>query len=161
MKHIKATLKIISLMICFCLLLTACLPSNSPAEADNSAHDSEAVLKADYAGEELLNGGKYQEYIAEDSEYTVKIAFNAEEVLSDVQFFSLGYDEDGNYQLAEILYTIEEITPDLPFVAGVVFYGDMTAYGISFNDIAGQRHNFAVSISGKDGALILNECDIV
>ena len=160
MKHIKATLKIISLMIFFCLLLTACLPSDPPTEADNSAHDSEAVLKADYACEELLNGGKYQEFIAEDSEYTVKMAFNAEEVLSDVQFFSLGYDEDGNYQVAEILYTLEEITPDMPFVAGVVFYGDMTAYGISFNDSSRQRHNYAVSISGRNGELILNECDI-
>lgn len=160
MKHSKPTFLIIILAICLCISLTACLASDPSAEAENSTKETEAVLKADYASEELLKGGKYQEFISEDSEYTVKMAFSSNEVLTDVQFSSLGYDDDGNYQVAEILYTLEEITPDMPFVAGVVFYGDMTAYGISFNDSSRQRHNYAVSISGRNGELILNECDI-
>ena len=42
-------------------------------------------------------------------------------------------------------------------MAGVVFYGDMTTYGISFVDEEGNERYYAVSLSGMNGALVLNE----
>jgi hypothetical protein len=59
--------------------------------------------------------------------------------------------------VAEELYALPEISPDKPFVAGVVFYGDMTTYGISFTDASGTERYFSVYLSGRNGALITNQ----
>ena len=116
-----------------------------------------APIWVQFANEETLSGREYQSFVADSSEFTVNLLFSSSEVLHDVQFSSLGYDDNGAYEVQECLYTLEEITPDLPFVAGVVFYGDMTAYGISFTDAQGQSHHFAVFISGRNGSVLLEE----
>ena len=116
-----------------------------------------APIWVQFADEETLSGREYQSFVADSSEFTVNLLFSSSEVLRDVQFSSLGYDDNGAYEVQEYLYTLEEITPDLPFVAGVVFYGDMTAYGISFTDAQGQSHHFAVFISGRNGSVLLEE----
>ncbi len=114
-------------------------------------------ISAGFADWDILSSGNYHEFIIEDSEYTVKLIFRANEVLTDVRFTSLEYSENGTYSVAKELYTLSELTPDRPLVTGVVFYGSMTTYGISFVDATGQAHHCAVSISGQDGALLINE----
>ena len=41
-----------------------------------------------------------------------------------------------------------------PLMAAVVFYGDMTTYVLSFTDGAGTAQQYAVSLSGRNGALV-------
>lgn len=93
--------------------------------------------------------------IVDDSEYMVKIAFRANERLKNVRFTTLqcgdGYEVEKNHHW---IHWMEE---DTYFVAGVVFYGDMTTYGISFVDEEGNERYYAVSLSGMNGALVLNE----
>ena len=122
-----------------------------------AADENPAPLWVCYASAELLSGGKYQGFIAEDSPYLESIALYANENLTDVQFALLGYDGNGNYETAQILYTSAELTPEMPLVSGIVFYGDMTAYGITFTDVKGQTHHYTLSVSGRNGSLVFYE----
>ncbi len=109
-----------------------------------------------FADEQLLSSGDYHEFIADDSEYMVKLAFRSGEVLKNVCFSSLQY-EGGTYGIIEELYTLPELSPDMPLVTGVVYYGDTTTYGISFTDGSGEERYFAAYISARNGALTLEE----
>ena len=124
-------------------------------EARSDEADQDPIT-AGFADEQLLSNGDYHEYIADDSEYMVKLAFRASEVLKNVRFSSL-QSEGSTYSILEELYTLPELSPDMPLVTGVVYYGDMTTYGISFADASGEERYFATYISARNGALMLEE----
>lgn len=125
--------------------------------AAKSSQGEPAPIQVRFADEKTLSGGKYEEFIADDSEYMVKLLFTCDEVLTKVQFSLLAPGDTSAYDVTENLYTMDQMTPDMPFMAGVVFYGDMTSYGISFTDAEGQEHHFATYISGRNGSLVLEE----
>ena len=118
--------------------------------------NTQPPITAMLVNDDLLNGKDYHEYMADDSEYAVKILFSAAETLTDVRFSSLQH-ENGTFAIAEELDSVSELNPENPFVAGVVFYGDMTTYGISFTDASGVERSYMVYISGRNGALMLEE----
>jgi len=95
------------------------------------------------------------DYIADESEYMVRIAFRANERLNNIMFSTLQYDDA--YETAENHYWIQWLEEDSYFVVGVVFYGDMTTYGISFVDECGEERHYAVSLSGMNGSVVMNE----
>lgn len=113
-----------------------------------------APIYADYA-EESFNA--YHAYWSDETDYITAIGFTPAEKLTNVRFGLLDWFETESWQMAEELYTMDEIDPDHAFLAQVVFWGDMTTYGISFTDADGETRHFAVSISGKDGSLICQE----
>lgn len=96
-------------------------------------------------------------FCTEDSEYTTWIAFRAYEPLTDVALVSLNMAAEADVIPAEVLALLPDMSPDAPLLAGVVFYGDMTAYGLAFTDADGASRLFTVSISGRNGMLILEE----
>lgn len=123
------------------------------------AHSEEGTqppITAVFGTDELLYGKVCHEYLSDSSDYAVKLMFTANEVLTDVCFASLQY-ENGSYVLLEELDSFSELRPETPFVAEVAFYGDMTTYGISFTDSDGNIRSFAVYISSRNGALVLDE----
>lgn len=93
--------------------------------------------------------------VVDDSEYMTRIAFRANERLNNVKFTTLRYGD--MYEVEEEHRWIHWMEEDTYFVAGVVFYGDMTTYGISFVDAEGNERYYAVSISGMNGSLVMNE----
>ena len=113
-----------------------------------------APIYADYA-EESFNA--YHAYWCDETDYITAIGFTPAEKLTNVRFGLLDWFETESWQMAEELYTMDEIDPDHAFLAQVVFWGDMTTYGISFTDADGAERHFAVSISGKDGSLVCQE----
>ena len=113
-----------------------------------------APIYADYA-EESFNA--YHAYWSDETDYITAIGFTPAEKLTNVRFGLLDWFETESWQMAEELYTMDEIDPDHAFLAQVVFWGDMTTYGISFTDADGAERHFAVSISGKDGSLVCQE----
>lgn len=122
----------------------------------NSAGTIKSPITGSFADDALLSSGNYQEHIVDDSEYMVKIAFQAMENLRDVAFTSLQSDGD-SYEVTETLYTLDTLASETFFVAGVVYYGDMTTYGISFTDSTNTTRYYAVYISARNGALTLDE----
>ena len=113
-----------------------------------------APIYADYAAESF---NAYHAYWSDETDYITAIGFTPAEKLTDVQFGLLDWFETESWQMAEVLYTMDELDPDHAFLAQVVFWGDMTTYGISFTDADGQPRHYAVSISGKDGSLVCTE----
>ena len=113
-----------------------------------------APIYADYAAESF---NAYHAYWSDETDYITAIGFTPGEKLTNVRFGLLDWFETESWQMAEELYTMDEIDPDHAFLAQVVFWGDMTTYGISFTDADGAERHFAVSISGKDGSLICQE----
>ena len=113
-----------------------------------------APIYADYAQESF---NAYHAYWSDETDYITAIGFTPAEKLTNVRFGLLDWFETESWQMAEELYTMDEIDPDRAFLAQVVFWGDMTTYGISFTDADGAERHFAVSISGKDGSLVCQE----
>jgi beta-lactamase regulating signal transducer with metallopeptidase domain len=125
------------------------------AEAKSEA-PNHIPITVEFAEEPLLQSGNYHEFIADNSEYMTKLAFRSGEVLRNVRFSLLQFDGSANGTLEE-LYALPELTPEKPLVTGVVFYGDMTTYVISFTDGSGKECSFAVYMSARNGALTLEE----
>ena len=107
-------------------------------------------------GSEALLDFPHHIAVVDDSEYMEYLVFQAKSTLTDVRLISLLPDV-GTYTEDSILCTIPELTPDMPLIAQVVFYGDFTTYGLSFTDENGTQRLFAVYISGRNGAPILQE----
>ncbi len=97
----------------------------------------------------------YQEVILDDSEYMVRLAFVANEDLKDVRFTSIYLTDDG--MVDDTLYTLNGLKGGQMFVAGVVFTGDFTTFGLEFVDADGNTQYYAAYISGRNGELILGE----
>ena len=114
-----------------------------------------APMTACFADGLALIDGQYQEHLVEDSEYTVRIAFRANEDLHQVTFNSLQYGENA-FEVTETHFTMDEVSDETYLVVGVVFPGDMTTYGISFSDSNGEAYHYALSISGRNGELEMN-----
>lgn len=96
-------------------------------------------------------------FCAEDSEYTTWIALRAYVPLTDVTLLRLDMAADEETLPAEALYHLPHLPADSSLLAGVVFYGDMTTYGVAFTDADGAQRLFALSISGRNGMLLLTE----
>ena len=95
-------------------------------------------------------------FIVEDSEYIEYIIFTAQETVTDVAVYAMELTDEGMVPAAE-LYAAEEMQKDETLLGGVVFWGDMTAYGMSLTDSSGTERSYELSVSGKDGSLIFNE----
>ena len=119
-------------------------------------NEADEQVSANYADETLLKSGKYHEFIAEESEYLEKLAFRSYENVTDVQFTWLVWDGE-TMEVDKVLHTIPELKAGEGFVAGVVFYGDMTMFGLSFVDGNGVTHYYSVSVSGRNGSLVFEE----
>jgi hypothetical protein len=113
------------------------------------------VITVDLANRELLNNGGYLLYESEDPDYATTLVFYAHEMLRDVTLYGLLFD--GEEYLTDPLYHFELFYEDTPLVAELPFYGDMTSYGISFTDAAGNERCYEVYISGRDGKPVIQE----
>ena len=113
-----------------------------------------APIYADYAPESF---NAYHAYWCDETEYLTSIGFTPAETLTNVEFGLLDWVDTESWKMSEVLYAIDSMDPEHPFLAQVVFWGDLTTYGISFTDESGNARHYAVSISGKDGSLICQE----
>ncbi|MBO5934586.1 MAG: hypothetical protein J6Q94_03760 [Clostridia bacterium] len=104
---------------------------------------------------------EYETFVIDETEYSTKILFIAEGVITDFSFDSLlvtDVDDNGNMTFnSQSLYTLDELKESKPLEVTLTFYGDTPAYGISYNDAAGETKNFTVTLSGEDGSVILTE----
>lgn len=99
------------------------------------------------------------EVILEESEYMVRLAFVANENLKDIKLTSIYLTDDG--MADDTLHTLKELKEAQMFVAGVVFTGDFTTFGLEFVDADGETQYYAAYISGRNGELILQEKETI
>ena len=113
-------------------------------------------VSAAFASEELIAKGPYEYILVDKSLNATEIAIYANETLTEVCFFE--YNHDSGVVVEAPLHTLPALTIEKPIVAAVAFYGETTAYGVSFKDESGVKRCYEISISGKDGSLVLAEC---
>lgn len=106
--------------------------------------------------QDITPGSPEYLYRGEKSEFAVQITFQPNEPITDVTFHLLEFTET-SYTPGEPLLTLPPLNPGSAFTAEVVFYGDTTAYGLSFTDASGAQRHFAVAISGRNSTLVLWE----
>ncbi len=109
-----------------------------------------------FADDELLESGEYIFRRADASEYSVKIAVRANELLQNVCFTSQMLGE-AFWETDEILYSAKYMQTWRPLVIEVTFWGDMTTFGFDFTDANGTEHHYLINISGRNGSLYVEE----
>ena len=112
-------------------------------------------VMAGLGSEHMLKNPHYLVNV-DDAEYMEYLVFAPTQTITDVRFTMLLPEENG-YAEDTLYETIPELEPGKPLIAQVVFYGDFTTYGLSFRDATGTQRHFAVSISGRNGAPVLQE----
>ena len=111
-------------------------------------------VSGNFADARLLASGDYEHCIADTSEYMVQLAFRFYTVVYDFSLTSLQLGDDG-FEVEEAYFMLPEMTPERPLVADLVFPGAMGAYGISFKDAGGNMYHYVVSLSGRNGTVVL------
>lgn len=119
-------------------------------------------VNADYATDALLAkyGSSINEYIEFAKAGYPKIIVAANTELKDFKYIEVGYkDENENFILyqKEVLHSLNELLPEKPFVVTWMDQGTIPHRGISFVDENNTTKYFALSMSGKDGSLLLIE----
>lgn len=112
------------------------------------------VLTVCYAEEPLL-AGKVIEHIVDGSEYMERIALRSRQTLTDVRLYAVELREEGPALGAE-LDALDTLEAGTALVLGVTFPGDMSMYAVACRDSGGAEHCFTVSVSGRNGALVLS-----
>lgn len=110
-----------------------------------------SLMSANYADENLMLHGAYHHY-SSNQEFRIPVAFRAYGKLRDIALFAMDFSPEGLVPGVD-LYTLAEMTEEMPLVAELDFPGDMSMYGIRFVDEAGVAHTYHISISGRNGAL--------
>lgn len=139
--------RILSLVMCL-VLLCGC-----GGKTDETVGDTAHPVSAVYAETQTAVDFAYLPDSAEDACY---VLFTANDRLTEVRLTVLEISE-GDYGIGEQLCGFEVMEIGQTLLAPLVFYGDMTAYGVSFADSNGAYRNYAVTISGMDGSLLLQE----
>ena len=123
---------------------------------DEATVMEEAALTAGFTTLDLLQNREYHACMADTGEYSVLIAFYPKETLREFTFVSMELSGD-EMTVNEMLFSLDVLTPEIPFVASVSFPGDMTTYGVSYKDADGVLHKYTAYISGRNGSLVFEE----
>lgn len=66
--------------------------------------------------------------------------------------------EDGTYKFNEkVIYELDYLDPNRPFIVGVAFYGSIPNNGFSYVDEEGKEHKFMIFESGLDDSISFKE----
>lgn len=107
---------------------------------------------------DAVNETEHHVFIKEESEYTQYLLLKPSEELSDINLTLMKLTDEGIVP-GEKLYTLDKLNVEKSLVVGVVFYGDLTTYGLSFKGVSGNECNYIIYTSGKDGSVILERAE--
>ncbi len=139
-----------------------CEPQN-----DATGDADEAVVLIDYAAEDLLTQpDAFYEFIADESEQQAKVVFSTNALVRNFKVLSMNMEDvsdegEMSFSISEELYSLEKLTAEKPLVVGMVFVGSTPNMGISYIDNSGVEKLYAISMSGKDGELLLLESNLI
>ena len=128
--------------------------------AEQGYYEATAV-RAQWAELWLPGPTDYEQFVADDDEYSVDVMFLPRRAVTDFELMRLTIREvydDGTVSYApDPVYSMERLTGDCPLMVRMTFPGDMPAWGISYVDESGDgmTHRLTVEVSGEDGSLIL------
>lgn len=169
MVHILFSRLVVSLLACM-LFLTGCgqEPEESPVGATAAPSPSAPpVVTAAPAGPAFLTAAfaedhqpqEYIEFQEESTGHEVQIVIATDRQVTDFQFLALTpREEEGDLTWdTETLYSLDVFSPHTPLLVTTTFAGDLPGRGIAYTDTDGSVRHYTLSLSGKDGSLLLEE----
>ncbi len=101
--------------------------------------------------------------LAAGGEYETKVLFRSEEGVSDFKLLALTLrDVDANghatFDIAEA-FSVPQLRAGVPLMVPMSFPGDIPSNGFSYTDADGTTKTYTVSISGRDGSLVIAPLD--
>ncbi len=115
------------------------------------------LLTANFADMNRV-GSSYREfYPLEDSEYSVLTDIRVTAPVTDIELVML---EPFDCTVTESYGGIEGLDTMEPLLSKLIFWGDFTTYGISLTDEQGNERLFAITMSGRNGELVVYEVDL-
>ena len=137
-------------------------PADNTAEApaiEDKPIPLSANIQIDHVSDDLLKNFEMPyEYIVDENGAEVMIWTDI--AIKDFTLYETGYDiEDDNFALypANILYTIDELPPERPFVITMYMPEIIPTHGFSFTDSDNTKRSYLIQESGLDGSLFLGE----
>lgn len=137
-------------------------PEGEASVGDEALMNSETHVTAEIVTE---NSDRfplgYYAYSYDDSENMVLIRLDFDTTIKDFTLVNLTWDsytEDG-YAVynGERGYSLNELTSDMSFLLGMTFWGDIPQVGIAYDDPNGVHCFKAISMSGYDGSIVLED----
>ena len=109
------------------------------------------LVTVNFATTEQMTDEKNHFYNDGASDYAFTVYVYAP--VTDMTFCPVYYNESLIYE--EPLFSLENWSPEQPFVARAPFPGDMSMYAIRFTDSQGTAHTYLISISGRNGTFCI------
>lgn len=147
------------LLLSLAMLFAAC--GNSPTPDPLPPEADKVLVSVDYVTDELLNQyDSFLEFVEFEDENYQKIVFTTNVPAKDFKFIEIDFsEEDGDIVFfeKEVLYSLDELTAEKPFLVDWIPWGAIPHRGISFVDEKGDTRYFSIIMSGEDGSLYLDE----
>lgn len=141
--------------------------SETVSESETSEDKKEeikVIISLEHASEELLNSTEeFPFYQDPDTDYGY-VVFKTDTSVTNFRYFSVvstdTWSDDGAPMIDDVLYTIDEFTPDMIFVAETVFADVYAVRGISFVDANGNTQYYTLHDSAVDDTMGVSRADI-
>ncbi len=126
--------------------------------------DAKIAVNVDFASDELLaDKDAYVRYDDPDDS-GAPLAFKTDTKVTNFRYFSIfptdTWADDGALAVDKVLYTLDEFTPDMTFVADVVSADVFPIRGISFVDANGNTQYYSLHFSAYDGSIVFGRAEI-
>lgn len=135
-------------------LSTILLMSVTPVFA---AMDKSFVSVEVATGEVLSKYSSYHEFIEFKEKDYQKLVFQAAVPLKSFTFIEIIRNDKGMPEKGRVLYSLDELNPDKPFVVTWMEWGLLPHRGITFIDNTNETKCFFIGQSGDDGSMLLTE----
>lgn len=132
--------------------------------SEDKKEEIKVIISLEHASEELLNSTEeFPFYQDPDTDYGY-VVFKTDTSVTNFRYFSVvsndTWSDDGAPMIDDVLYTIDEFTPDMIFVAETVFADVYAVRGISFVDANGNTQYYTLHDSAVDDTMGVSRADI-
>jgi len=119
----------------------------------------ELVFTAEIASESFLASTKdYHSFEAEGENY-VPILFKTSEAVFNLELYKIRLDNNGKYVKADVLYTLDELTPDKHLVGSTLIVGTTPQMALCFTDGTGVTYNYSINKRSGD-KIVLSKIEL-
>ncbi len=119
----------------------------------------ELVFTAEIASDAFLASTKdYHSFKAEGENY-IPILFKTSEAVFNLELYKIRLDTNGKYVKADVLYTLDELTPDKHLVGSILIVGTTPQMALCFTDGAGVTYNYSINKRSGD-KIVLSKIEL-
>ncbi len=128
----------------------------------------ECKVRADFFDEAAHQNVQYEyddasKFFASDEQFETTVLFCSDEGVKDFKLLALTLKDvdangDADFDVSEV-FSVPELRANVPLMVPMNFPGDIPSNGFSYTDTDGTTRTYSVSISGRDGSLVIAPLD--